>query len=39
MGYRIELEEIEAPVNRLDYVVQAAVIYKRVRDTFGHIAA
>jgi D-alanine--poly(phosphoribitol) ligase subunit 1 len=39
MGYRIELEEIEAAINRLDYVTQAAVIYKRVRDTFGHIIA
>ena len=39
MGYRIELEEIEAAVNRLDYVVQVAVIYKRVRDSFGHIIA
>jgi D-alanine--poly(phosphoribitol) ligase subunit 1 len=39
MGYRIELEEIEAAINRLDYVVQAAVVYKRVRDSFGHIVA
>jgi D-alanine--poly(phosphoribitol) ligase subunit 1 len=39
MGYRIELEEIEAAINRLDYVTQAAVIYKRVRDSFGHIVA
>jgi D-alanine--poly(phosphoribitol) ligase subunit 1 len=39
MGYRIELEEIEAAIHRLDYVVQAAVVYKRVRDTFGHIVA
>ncbi len=39
MGYRIELEEIEAAINRLDYVIQAAVIYKRVRDSFGHIIA
>jgi D-alanine--poly(phosphoribitol) ligase subunit 1 len=39
MGYRIELEEIEAAINRLGYVVQSAVVYKRVRDSFGHIVA
>lgn len=39
MGYRIELEEIEAAINRLGYVVQAAVVHKRVRDSFGHIIA
>ena len=39
MGYRIELEEIEAAINRLGYVVQTAVVYKRVRETFGHIVA
>jgi D-alanine--poly(phosphoribitol) ligase subunit 1 len=39
MGYRIELEEIEGAINRLDYVVQAAVIYRRVRDSFGHVIA
>jgi D-alanine--poly(phosphoribitol) ligase subunit 1 len=39
MGYRIELEEIEAAINRLDYVTQAAVVYRRVRDGFGHIIA
>lgn len=39
MGYRIELEEIEAAVNRLGYVIQAAVVYKRVREGFGHIVA
>jgi D-alanine--poly(phosphoribitol) ligase subunit 1 len=39
MGYRIELEEIEGALNRLDYVIQAAVIYKRVRDSFGHLIA
>ena len=39
MGYRIELEEVEAAINRLNYVTQAAVVYKRVRDTFGHIVA
>jgi len=39
MGYRIELEEIEAAINRLDYVIQSAAIYRRVRDSFGHIIA
>ncbi|MFA6963986.1 amino acid adenylation domain-containing protein [Bosea sp. (in: a-proteobacteria)] len=39
MGYRIELDEIEAAIARLDYVTQAAVVYKRVRDGFGHIVA
>jgi D-alanine--poly(phosphoribitol) ligase subunit 1 len=39
MGYRIELEEIEAAINRLDYVIQSAAVYKRVRDAFGHLVA
>jgi D-alanine--poly(phosphoribitol) ligase subunit 1 len=39
MGYRIELEEIEAALNRIGSIIQAAVIYKRVRDGFGHIIA
>jgi D-alanine--poly(phosphoribitol) ligase subunit 1 len=39
MGYRIELEEIEAAINSLDYVIQAAVVYRRVREGFGHIIA
>lgn len=39
MGYRIELEEIEAAINQLDYVIQAAVVYRRVREGFGHIIA
>jgi D-alanine--poly(phosphoribitol) ligase subunit 1 len=39
LGYRIELEEVESAINQLDYVIQSAVIYKRVRDSFGHIIA
>ena len=39
MGYRIELDEIEAAIARLDDVTQVAVVYKRVRDGFGHIIA
>lgn len=37
MGYRIELEEIEAAVYQLPGVVQTAVIYKRVKSAFGKI--
>jgi D-alanine--poly(phosphoribitol) ligase subunit 1 len=39
MGYRIELEEIEAAIARLDYITQVAVVYKRVHESFGHIVA
>ena len=39
MGYRIELDEIEATIARLDHVMQVAVVYKRVHDGFGHIIA
>jgi len=39
MGYRIELEEIENAIYRLGYVIQAAVVYKRTRNRFGHIVA
>jgi len=35
MGYRIELEEIEAALHSLDLVHQCAVIYHRVRDQHG----
>lgn len=37
MGYRIELEEIEAALNSLDLVQQCAVIYRRVRNQHGII--
>lgn len=37
MGYRIELEEIEAALNALPYVDQAAVVYHRTRPGYGHI--
>ena len=37
MGYRIELEEIEAAVHALPGVVQAAVVYNRVNAAFGKI--
>ncbi len=39
MGYRIELEEIEAALHRLGYVVQAAAVYLRPRPGFGTIVA
>ncbi|OEU70990.1 MAG: hypothetical protein BA863_18835 [Desulfovibrio sp. S3730MH75] len=39
MGYRIELEEIEAALNSLDEVGQAAVVYKRVSNSYGKIIA
>jgi D-alanine--poly(phosphoribitol) ligase subunit 1 len=39
MGYRIELEEIEYAINSLPYVIQGAVIYKRINDIFGKLYA
>lgn len=39
MGYRIELEEIEAALCALPGVSQAGVIYRRVRAEFGQIEA
>jgi D-alanine--poly(phosphoribitol) ligase subunit 1 len=37
MGYRIELEEIEAALNSLEYINQSAVIYDRVNENYGKI--
>jgi D-alanine--poly(phosphoribitol) ligase subunit 1 len=37
MGYRIELEEIEAAVSALPDVVRTAVVYKRLNNAFGKI--
>ncbi len=39
MGYRIELEEIEAALALLPGVAQCAVVYKRVRSQFGNLIA
>jgi D-alanine--poly(phosphoribitol) ligase subunit 1 len=39
MGYRIELEEIEAALQRVPGVVQAAVVYKAGSRGFKHIVA
>jgi D-alanine--poly(phosphoribitol) ligase subunit 1 len=39
MGYRIELEEIEAAINVLKYVNETAVIYQKNSADLGHILA
>jgi D-alanine--poly(phosphoribitol) ligase subunit 1 len=39
MGYRIELEEIEAALGTIPYVRECAVIYHRTPDGFGQILA
>ena len=39
MGYRIELEEIEAALNGLKYINQSAVVYERVKVNYGKIIA
>jgi D-alanine--poly(phosphoribitol) ligase subunit 1 len=38
-GYRIELDEIEAVLYRLNYIHEAAVIYSRNNDSTGRIKA
>ncbi|WP_300454558.1 amino acid adenylation domain-containing protein [Accumulibacter sp.] len=39
LGYRIELEEIEAALQSLPQVTQAVAIYQRVREQHGRIVA
>jgi D-alanine--poly(phosphoribitol) ligase subunit 1 len=39
MGYRIELEEVEAAAQLLPGIIQAAVVYRRVREGHGLIVA
>lgn len=39
MGYRIELEEIEAALNTLPDVKECAVIYRNLREGLGQIVA
>lgn len=39
MGYRIELEEIEAAIGSLEYVNEVGVIYKREQSGLGQILA
>jgi D-alanine--poly(phosphoribitol) ligase subunit 1 len=39
MGYRIELEEIESAINRIDGVVQSAVLHHTKRSGRAYIVA
>ena len=39
MGYRVELEEIEAAINSLKYVNEVGVIYKKITTELGFIIA
>jgi D-alanine--poly(phosphoribitol) ligase subunit 1 len=39
MGYRIELEEIEAVLNTLPQVKECAVVYNRISEGLGEIVA
>ncbi len=39
MGYRIELEEVEAAFNSLDYVDEVGVVYKQLQEGLGQIIA
>lgn len=39
MGYRIELEEIEAAFNSIPYVNEVGVIYEKINAGFGQIKA
>jgi D-alanine--poly(phosphoribitol) ligase subunit 1 len=39
LGYRIELEEIEAALQTLAGVTQAVALYQRLRDQHGRIVA
>jgi D-alanine--poly(phosphoribitol) ligase subunit 1 len=39
MGYRIELEEVEAAFNTLDYINEAGVIYEKINTELGQIKA
>ena len=39
MGYRIELEEIEAAFGTLDYIDEVLVVYRRREDGLGQIIA
>lgn len=39
MGYRIELEEIEAAFSTLDYINEAGVIYEKISAELGQIKA
>ena len=39
MGYRIELEEIEAAFNSLEFVLEVGVVYKQGENGLGQIVA
>jgi amino acid adenylation domain-containing protein len=39
MGHRIELEEIEGAINLIPGITQAAVVYQRIKSTYGKIIA
>jgi D-alanine--poly(phosphoribitol) ligase subunit 1 len=39
MGYRIELEEVEAAFNTLDYIEDVGVIYEKLTQELGQIKA
>jgi D-alanine--poly(phosphoribitol) ligase subunit 1 len=39
MGYRIELEEIEAAFNSLDVIDEVGVVYERISTDYGQIKA
>jgi D-alanine--poly(phosphoribitol) ligase subunit 1 len=39
MGYRIELEEIEAGFNSLDYINESCVVYQKFDDGMGQLNA
>jgi len=39
MGYRIELEEIEAGINSLKYINESGVVYKKITADLGQIVA
>ncbi len=39
MGYRIELEEIEAALSTLSYINEAGVVYEKINAELGQIKA
>jgi D-alanine--poly(phosphoribitol) ligase subunit 1 len=39
MGYRIELEEVEAAFSTLTYIDEVGVVYERLSNELGHIKA
>ena len=39
MGYRIELEEVEAAFSSLNYINEVSVVYERINTDFGQIRA